>query len=108
MHMFTKKEKDVVTDNITKVIAEFDRCHKQKSCSLIRGYQNLQHIVVKSIRTRKRQGYLISIPTRYELLACQSNRYHYELYYPCLVPYITKTQFYRTLDLKLIREIKDC
>lgn len=105
--MYTKKEKNVITDNITKVIAEFDRCHKQKTCSLRLGYFNLQHIVVKSIRTRKREGYLIIVPTRYELLACQSSRYHYELYYPCPVPYTTKSQIYRTLDLALLHEFKD-
>ena len=106
--MYTKKEKDVITDNITRVLSDFDRCHEQKTCSLRRGYFNLQHIVVKSIRTRKREGYLIILPTRYELLACPSDRYHYELYYPCPVPYITKSQIYSTFDLKLLREFKDC
>ena len=102
--MYTKKEKDAITDNISLVIAEFDKCHKQKTCSLRRGYRNLQHIVVKSIRTRNREGYLILVPSRYELLALQSKRYHYELYYPCSVPYTTRTQVYSTFDLKLIRD----
>lgn len=100
--MYIKKEKAVITDNISKVIQAFDSCHKQQTCSLVRGYRNLQHIVVRSIRTCKREGYLISLPTRYELLACQSDRYHYELYYPCPVPYKTKVQVYETTSLNLV------
>lgn len=102
--MYTKKEKEVINDNIERVITSFDKSHKQLTCSLRRGYYNLQHILIKSIRTRKREGYVILVPTRYELLPCPSDRYHYELYYPCPVPYRTKTQVYSTDSLSLINE----